>query len=181
MGMGKTHFPMLSQTNSYTLSQRILAQTTGTGSLVLNLYTKVNFMSDFEALQLALHRLAARRRAEQQACEALLNGLYHALRASGGRGRPLNNVSMEVIPDPLRRMQPVPEGEFHAAWFRLGLCEVLVRVRLSGAEFHGEFGTSGVFSVTDLNDDTLAALARQVLRDVALMYEGSVSPAGQLN
>lgn len=138
-------------------------------------------MTDFDDLQLVLHRMAARRRAEQEACEALLNGLYHALRTSGGRGTPLHNVSMEIIPDPLRRMQPIPEGEFHTAWFRLGLCEVLLRVRLVDTEFHGEFGTNGVFSVNELTDETLTALARQVLRDVAAMYEGSVTPAGHLN
>lgn len=129
-------------------------------------------MSDFDDLQLTLHRTAEQRRTEQELCERLLNGLYHALRTAGGRGQPLNNVSMDIVPDPLRRLVPVPLGEFHAAWFRLGLCEVLVRVRLHGEEFHGEFGTSGVFRVTDLDTDSVAVLARQLLREINRMYQG---------
>lgn len=138
-------------------------------------------MSDFDALQQALHRLAEQHRTEQELCEALLNGLYHALRKAGGRGQPLNNVSVEMIPDPLRRLQPVPTGEFHAAWFRIGLCEVLVRVRMHGDGFHGEFGVNGLFQVTDLDNSTMTALARQVLRDVASMYEGKEYDSNQLN
>lgn len=129
-------------------------------------------MSDFDDLQFTLHRIAEQRRTEQELCEGLLNGLYHALRTAGGRGQPLNNVSMDIVPDPQRRLVPVPLGEFHAAWFRLGLCEVLVRVRLNGEEFHGEFGTDGVFRATDLDEETMTALARLMLREVTLMYEG---------
>lgn len=139
-------------------------------------------MSDFNALQATLERRAAERRADHEACEALLNSLYRAFRRAGGRGQPLNNVSMDMVPDPERRLQPIPEGEFHAAWFRLGLCEVLVRVRLVNGEFHGEFGRGGTFSVQSLSDDALSILARQILRDVTRMYEeGSAPPANALN
>lgn len=138
-------------------------------------------MSDFDDLQFTLHRISEQRRTEQELCEGLLNGLYRALRTAGGRGQPLNNVSMDIVPDPWRRLVPVPLGEFHAAWFRLGLCEVLVRLRLHGEEFHGEFGNNGVFRVTDLDDDSMDALARQVLREVTSMYQGVQPEDLQLN
>lgn len=127
-------------------------------------------MSDFDDLQAALHFHAGARRDDQQTCENLLHALYHALRHEGGPGRPLNNVSMDMVPDPMQRLRPVPLGEFYAAWYRLGLCEVLVRVRFSGDEFHGDYGPSGVFSVGDLSTDAIKALACQILRDLAAQY-----------
>lgn len=135
-------------------------------------------MSDFQALQDTLQRHATQRRAEQELCEGLLGGLYRAFRRAGGEGQPLNNVSMELLPDPERRLQPVPAGEFYAAWFRLGLCEVMIRVRRYGDELHGEFGKGGTFRVTALDDASLNALARQILRDVTRMYTEEV-PEGR--
>lgn len=133
-------------------------------------------MSEFDALQATIARNAATRQADANACEALLNALYHALRSAGGPGLPLNNVTMEIVPDPGQRLKPAPVGDFHAAWFRLGLCEVLVRVRRQGHEFHGEYGYSGVFAMTEITVDSLVALARRVLRDIADVYAGESGP-----
>lgn len=129
-------------------------------------------MSDFDALQAAIQRHAEARLADEHACEACLNALYHALRRASGPGQPLNNVSLEFSPDPGGRLRPPPVGAFHAAWLRLGLCEVFVRVRRVDGAFHGEYGEGGVFRLPDLAPDTLTALARQLLRGVAAQYTG---------
>lgn len=134
-------------------------------------------MSEFDALQAAIARNAATRQADANACEALLNALYHALRRASGPGLPLNNVTMDMVPDPAQRLKPAPVGDFHAAWFRLGLCEVLVRVRRQGHEFHGEYGYSGVFALSEVTADSVTALSRQLLRDMADVYAGESGPA----
>lgn len=127
-------------------------------------------MSDFDALQAAIGRHAHERQAEQRACEAFLNALYHALRSASGPGLPLNNVAMEAVPDPGTRLRPPPPGSWHAAWLRLGLCEVLVRVRRDGGSFTGEYGQGGTFSLGSVTENDLIALARRLLRDVAASY-----------
>ncbi|GAA5511458.1 hypothetical protein Dcar01_00168 [Deinococcus carri] len=129
-------------------------------------------MSDFDALQAAIRRHADERQAEQRACEAFLNALYHALRTSSGPGLPLNNVTLDPTPDPDSRLRPPPPGGWHAAWLRLGLCEVLVRVRREGGAFVGEYGQSGTFHLPHVSEDDLIALARRLLRDVAATYAG---------
>lgn len=138
-------------------------------------------MSDFDALQAAIQRHAERRVADERACEACLNALYHALRRASGPGLPLNNVSLDLLPDPWGKVRPPPVGSFHAAWLRLGLCEVLVRVRLVGGAFHGEYGDAGAFLLPELSEDALTVLARQLLRDVAAWYAGTGEPGSVLN
>jgi hypothetical protein len=130
-------------------------------------------MSEFDALQAAVRRHAHERQADGRACEAFLNALYHALRAASGPGLPLNNVTLELTPDPANRLRPVPAGGFHAAWMRLGLCEVLVRVRRVAGAFHGEYGEGGSFQLETVGEDGLIALARRMLRDVADTYAGA--------
>lgn len=138
-------------------------------------------MSDFDALQAAIQRHAESRLADERACEACLNALYHALRRASGPGLPLNNVSLELLTDPAGRLRPPPVGAFHAAWLRLGLCEVFVRVRRVGGAFHGEYGEGGVFRLPELSDDALTVLARQLLREVTGHYTGLEESGGALN
>ena len=131
-------------------------------------------MSDFDALQATLARQAADRQADADACEALLGALYQAFRRGDGPGQPLHNVSLEPVPDPEQKLRPPPVGEFHAAWFRLGLCEVLIRVRRQHGEFHGEYATRGRFALSenDVSEESVIALARRILREVATEYSG---------
>lgn len=138
-------------------------------------------MSDFDTLQAAIVRHASTRQNDAAACENLLNALYHAFRGASGRGQPLNNVSMEIVPDPEVRLRPVPVGEFHAAWFRLGLCEVLVRVRRLGGEFHGDYALAGTFALQELTEDAVLGLARRILRDLSEVYAGGDGQGGALN
>ncbi|WP_102128144.1 hypothetical protein [Deinococcus planocerae] len=137
-------------------------------------------MNDFDALQAAIGRAADARQAEQRACEAFLNALYHALRTASGPGLPLNNVTLDFTPDPDQRLRPVPPGGWHAAWLRLGLCEVFVRVRRENGAFVGEYAGRGAFHLTGTTEDDLIALARRLLRDVAALYlgEGGRGPPG---
>ncbi|MFC3835435.1 MULTISPECIES: hypothetical protein [Deinococcus] len=129
-------------------------------------------MSEFDELQGIIQRHAERRQAEARACETFLHALYHALRSASGPGLPLNNVTLDVVPDPLHRLRPTPTGGFHAAWLRLGLCEVLVRVRRYDGAFQGEYGDGGVFRLDTTGEDDLLALARRILKDVAATYAG---------
>lgn len=129
-------------------------------------------MSEFDELQAAVRRHAHTRQAEERACEALINALYHALRTASGPGLPLNNVTLDFTTDPANRLRPVPTGGFHAAWLRLGLCEVLVRVRRVDGAFQGEYGEGGSFRLEGIGEDELVTLARQMLRDVADTYAG---------
>ncbi|MDB5044895.1 MAG: hypothetical protein JWQ08_945 [Deinococcus sp.] len=139
-------------------------------------------MSDFDALQAAIRRHAEARQTEQRACEAFINALYHALRTASGPGLPLNNVTLDFTPDPANRLRPAPPGGWVAAWLRLGLCEVLVRVRRTEGMFQGEYGSDGTFRLERISEDDLIALARQLLRDVAATYASqSPSGGGQLN
>ncbi|MPY66116.1 hypothetical protein F8S09_05310 [Deinococcus sp. SDU3-2] len=139
-------------------------------------------MSDFDALQAAIRRRASERQAEARACEALLNALYHALRTASGPGLPLNNVSLDLVPDPAATLRPPPPGGWHAAWFRLGLCEVLVRVRREGGAFVGEYGQGLSFRLEDMGEDALIALARRMLRDLTAVYAETAGPgSGALN
>lgn len=135
-------------------------------------------MSAFDQLQVVIRRHAAERQAEQQACESVLGGLYQALRSASGPGLPLNNVMLDLLPDPAARLRPSPAGAFHAGWLRLGVCEVLVRVRWTGEAFHGEFGPQGTFHLTSVSDDALKVLARQVLRELTATYAGEDLAAG---
>jgi len=135
-------------------------------------------VSDFDGLQAAIRRHAGARQAEQRACEALLGALYHALRSASGPGLPLNNVTLDFIPDPGLRLRPPPPGAWHAAWVRLGLCEVLVRVRREDGAFVGEYAQSGTFRLTETGEDALIALARRMLRDVAAAYAGEAGRPG---
>lgn len=129
-------------------------------------------MSDFDALQAVIRRHTRERQGETRACEAFLNALYHALRTASGPGQPLNNVILDLVPDPLARLRPPPLGGWHAAWLRLGLCEVLVRVRRSGGAFVGEYGSGGTFHLDDVTEDALTLLARHLLRDLGALYAG---------
>ncbi|WP_291424803.1 hypothetical protein [Deinococcus sp.] len=129
-------------------------------------------MSDFDILQATMIEQAAARQADSGACEALLGALYQALRRVGGPGQPLHNVSVEPVADPGQCLRPPPVGEYHAAWFRLGLCEVLVRVRRQGQEFHGDYGYRGVFALTEISEDAVLALAHRILKDLTLEYAG---------
>ncbi|WP_309572414.1 hypothetical protein [Deinococcus sp.] len=129
-------------------------------------------MSEFDELQGVIQRHAERRQAEARACETFLQALYHALRSASGPGLPLNNVTLDVIADPINRLRPTPTGGFHAAWLRLGLCEVLVRVRRLDGAFQGEYGEGGVFRLDSTGEDDLLRLARRLLRDVAATYAG---------
>ena len=138
-------------------------------------------MSSFDELQAVIRRGAQARQADQQACEGFLNLLYHALRAANGPGLPLNNVSMDPVPDPQEALRPAPLGSWHAAWFRLGLCEVRVRVRRADGAFRGEYGQGEGFRVDDLTEDSVLRLARQLLRDVIKMYGGAQEDGTHLN
>lgn len=129
-------------------------------------------MNDFDALQAVIRRAADARQAEQRACEAFLGALYHALRTASGPGLPLNNVTLDLTPDPGNRLRPTPPGGWHAGWLRLGLCEVLVRVRREGGAFVGEYAGRGAFHLAATTEDDLIALARRLLRDVAAVYAG---------
>ncbi|MEF2277777.1 hypothetical protein V3W47_05650 [Deinococcus sp. YIM 134068] len=134
-------------------------------------------VNDFDALQGAIRRAAEARQAEQRACEAFLNALYHALRTASGPGLPLNNVTLDPTPDPTHRLRPTPPGGWYAAWVRLGLCEVFVRVRREGGAFVGEYGERGAFHLSDTTEDGLIALARRLLSEVAAVYAGE-EPSG---
>ncbi|GAA0521074.1 hypothetical protein [Deinococcus depolymerans] len=138
-------------------------------------------MSEFDELQAVIRRHAAGRQAEQRACEAFLNALYHALRTASGPGLPLNNVTLEFTADPDLRLRPAPAGSVHAAWLRLGLCEVLVRVRRLDGAFVGEYGAGGTFRLDSTTEDDLLVLARTLLRDVTAAYGGDAAPPSHLN
>ena len=128
-------------------------------------------MSDFDTLQATIRRHAAERRADEESCEGCLNLLYHALRRASGPGMPLNNVNMDMVPSS-ERLRPAPSGSYHAAWFRLGLCEVQVRVRRVGQSYLGDY--AGIsFELPELSEERLLALARTLLRDVAGLYGDS--------
>ncbi|AKH15725.1 hypothetical protein [Deinococcus soli (ex Cha et al. 2016)] len=138
-------------------------------------------MSSFDELQAVIRRGAQARQAEVQACEGFLTLLYHALRAASGPGLPLNNVSMDPAPDPQEVLRPAPLGSWHAARYRLGLCEVLVRVRRVDGAFRGEYGLGEGFRVDDVTDESVLRLARQLLRDVIKMYGGAQEDGAHLN
>ncbi|GGS24647.1 hypothetical protein [Deinococcus knuensis] len=138
-------------------------------------------MSEFDELQAVIRRHADARQAEQRACEAFLNALYHALRTASGPGLPLNNVTLEFTADPAVRLRPAPAGSYHAAWLRLGLCEVLVRVRRADGAFQGEYGPGCAFRLERTGEDELLALARTLLRDVTAAYGGEQVTAAHLN
>lgn len=140
-------------------------------------------MSEFDELQAVIRTHADARQNEQRACEAFLNALYHALRTASGPGLPLNNVTLDFTADPANRLRPTPSGGFHSAWLRLGLCEVLVRVRRIEGAFHGEYGENGVFKLEAVSEDELLVLARKLLRDVTATYAGENAHTGisQLN
>jgi hypothetical protein len=129
-------------------------------------------VSDFDALQAVIRRHAEARQADQQACEAFLNALYRSLRRASGPGLPLNNVSLDPVADPAQGLRPVPVGAYHAAWFRLGLCEVLVRVRRDGRHFRGEYAGGLSFELHSHDEDALTVLARRMLRDIGQVYGG---------
>lgn len=129
-------------------------------------------VNDFDTLQAVIRRHAGERQGEGRACEAFLSALYHALRTASGPGLPLNNVTLDPTPDPAGRLRPPPSGSWHAAWLRLGLCEVLVRVRRDQGAFVGEYGQGGTFRLTGVTEDDLILLARRLLRDVAATYAG---------
>ena len=127
-------------------------------------------MSDFDALQRAVQASAQARWAEAQQCEALLTALYQALRQASGPGLPLNNVAMELCPDPFQRLRPAPLGSYHAAWLRLGLCEVQVRVRREGPDFVGDYGQDTPFRLSRHADTEMLILARDLLRTLTRLY-----------
>ncbi|WP_370657337.1 hypothetical protein [Deinococcus sp. KNUC1210] len=132
-------------------------------------------MSDFDALQEAVRRSAEARQAELQFCEAFIQALYQSFRHANGPGLPLNNVSLDWADDAANRVRPVPLGGWHAAWIRLGLCEVYVRVRLDAGRFVGEYGPHGQFSQEYTGEDDLLILARTILRDLVRQQRGGAA------
>jgi hypothetical protein len=137
--------------------------------------------SDFDLLQAAVRAASELRQSEVRACEAFLNALYHAFRHANGPGLPLNNVSLELAEDPWNRMRPVPLGGWHAAWFRLGVCEVYVRVRREAGRFVGEYGPRAGFSQEGIGEDELLVLARQMLRELTDEQSGKAGERGIFN
>lgn len=137
--------------------------------------------TDFDLLQTAVRAAAERRASEVRACEAFLNALYQAFRHANGPGLPLNNVSLDWADDPENRMRPVPLGGWHAAWFRLGVCEVYVRVRRDGGRFVGEYGPRASFGQEGLGEEALLILARQILRELISEQEGRWLERGTVN
>ena len=137
--------------------------------------------SDFDRLQAAVRAAVDLRESEERACESFLNALYHAFRHANGPGLPLNNVLLELAADPENRMRPVPLGGWHAAWFRLGLCEVYIRVRREAGRFVGEYGSRASFSQDGLGEQDFLALSRQILRDLAAEQEGKTGVRGVVN
>ncbi|MFC6592532.1 hypothetical protein ACFP81_11355 [Deinococcus lacus] len=138
-------------------------------------------MNDFERLQTALKRQSEQRQAEQQNCEGLLNALYHALRYAAGPGLPFNNVRIELLTDKDPVLRPLPLGSWHAARIRLGLADVRVQVRRGPAGYLGEFGRGGHFRLEHITEESVTAVARQILRDVADMYAADRAAAHKLN
>ena len=112
------------------------------------------------------------RQFEAHLCETFLNALYHAFRSAGGPGLPLNNVSLDLVADPSNRTRPVPLGGWYAAWFRLGVCEVYIRVRRDMGRFVGEFGSKSGFMLENVTEHDMVALSRQILRELAAEHEG---------
>ncbi len=127
-------------------------------------------MTDFDTLQHAIIATTQQRQAETVACETLLSALYFAFRHANGAGQPLNNVSMEPLTQSVR-LRPLPLGSWHAVWFRLGICEVLLRVRRDGGGFVGEYGEGLNFKLPNSSDREVQALARQILRVLADQYQ----------
>lgn len=134
-------------------------------------------MTDFDALQHAIAASSAPRQAETRACEACLTALYHALRRANGPGLPLNNVMMEPAPDPFQSVKPAPLGSWHAAWFRLGLCEIRVRVRREGSGFVGEYGPAGQFRLPLVSESEMLGLGREVLSHLIRLYGVEALPS----
>ncbi|TSA83061.1 hypothetical protein FNU79_13175 [Deinococcus detaillensis] len=128
-------------------------------------------MTDFDALQRAIGASLSSRQAEARACEACLTALYQALRHANGPGLPLNNVMMEPASDLFRSIKPAPLGSWHAAWFRLGLCELRVQVRREGSDFVGEYGPSGHFRIHLLSEMEMLGLGREVLSQLIRLYD----------
>lgn len=137
--------------------------------------------TDFDQLQAAVRATAELRQSEVRACEAFLNALYQAFRHANGPGLPLNNVSLDWAEDPANRMRPVPLGGWHAAWFRLGLCEVYVRLRRDGGRFVGEYGPRASFSQEGVSEEELLVLARRMLRELVAEQEGKTQDRGSVN
>ena len=137
--------------------------------------------TDFDLLQAAVRAGAERRQGEVRACEAFLNALYHAFRHANGPGLPLNNVSLDLTDDPENRMRPVPLGGWHAAWVRLGVCEVYVRVRRDSGRFVGEYGPRASFAQEGTGEEDLLVLARQILRELVAEQEGRWLERGTVN
>lgn len=137
--------------------------------------------TDFDQLQAAVRAAVELRQSESRACEAFLNALYHAFRHANGPGLPLNNVSLELAEDPSNRMRPVPLGGWHAAWFRLGVCEVYIRVRRESGRFVGEYGPRASFSQEGVSEDEFLGLARQMLRELTEVQEGKAGDRGAVN
>jgi hypothetical protein len=137
--------------------------------------------TDFDLLQTAIRAATEARQSEFRACETFLNALYHAFRHANGPGLPLNNVSLELVEDSSNRMRPVPAGGWHAAWFRLGLCEVYIRLRREAGHFAGEYGPRASFNLEGVDEEGLLALARQILRELAAEQEGKTAERGTVN
>jgi hypothetical protein len=137
--------------------------------------------SDFDRLQATIRAATESRQSEARACEVFLNALYHSFRHASGPGLPLNNVSLDLTDDPDNRLRPVPLGGWHAAWFRLGLCEVYIRVRREVGQFVGEYGPRASFSMAGADEEGLLVLARQILRELTAEHEGVAGDRGTVN
>ena len=137
--------------------------------------------SDFETLQRAIRAASSTRQAEGRVCEAFLSALYQAFRHANGPGLPLNNVTLELSEDPSNRLQPVPLGGWHAAWLRLGLCEVYLRVRREGQRFLGEYGPRGQFVQEGIGEDDLLVLARHIMRELSREQGAGDVERGEVN
>lgn len=133
-------------------------------------------MNDYEALQTAITAHAHARQEEQRSCETFLNALYQAFRATKDRGQPYNNIKFDLVRDPRNWVRPAPLGSWHAAWFRVGVCEVMVSVRREGEGFCGEYGRGGFFVVASPSTDALLDLAQQIMHHLTALYEGPTRP-----
>lgn len=138
-------------------------------------------MDDFDALQRAIRNSTEDRLVYQRQCETFLNALYHAMRGIHGRGQPLANVSLELVTDPGNRVKPIPVGGVYAAWLRVGLFDVYIRLRHDGLSYVGEYAQAGRFTLTSPTPEALLALARQIVRDGAQVYAKADVVGGGLN
>ena len=93
---------------------------------------------------------------------------------------PLNNVTTGAAArSGQQRLGPRRWAAWYAAWFRLGLCEVRVRVRRDAPSFVGEYGPRGQFRLHLVSEAEVLGLGREVMRSLASGY-GADARSGSL-